>query len=90
MTTEAPKGLGAALGALIAIALASIALVLSGGEHVGKKTIHGDNDLPPIAQGRQYLTLCICDGSMHRGRFALRGSRRRAASQPGWVGNGRR
>jgi hypothetical protein len=27
--------------------------VLSGGEHVGKKTIHGDNDLPPIAQGRQ-------------------------------------
>ena len=53
MTTEAPKGLGAALGALIAIALASIALVLSGGEHVGKKTIHGDNDVPPIAQGRQ-------------------------------------
>jgi hypothetical protein len=53
MTTEAPKGLGAALGALIAIVLASIALVLSGGEHVGKKTVHGDNDLPPIAQGRQ-------------------------------------
>ena len=53
MTTEAPKGLGASLGALIAITLAAIALaffLLSGGD---KKTVHGDKDLPPIAQGQR-------------------------------------
>jgi hypothetical protein len=33
--------------------LATIALALSGGEHVGKKMVHSDNDLPPIAQGQQ-------------------------------------
>jgi hypothetical protein len=40
-----PKGLGAPLGALIAIALAAIALaffLLSGGD---KKTVHGDNQV---------------------------------------------
>jgi hypothetical protein len=53
MTTEAPKGLGISLGALIAITLAAIALaffLLSGGD---KKTVHGDKDLPPIAQGQR-------------------------------------
>jgi hypothetical protein len=40
--------LGALLGALIAIAFA---FFLSGGEHVGKKTVHGDDDLPPVATG---------------------------------------
>ena len=45
---RAPKGLGAALGALMAIALAFF--LFSGGD---KKTVHGDNDLPPIAQGQR-------------------------------------
>jgi hypothetical protein len=45
---RAPRGLGAALGALIAIALAFF--LLSGGD---KKTVHGDRDLPPIAQGQR-------------------------------------
>ena len=49
---RAPNGqLGALLGGLIAIAFA--VFLLNGGEHVGKKTIHGDNDLPPVAQGQQ-------------------------------------
>ncbi len=38
--------LGAVLGALIAAALAIF--LLSGGEHFGKTTIHGDADLPPV------------------------------------------
>ena len=43
-----PTGtLGAILGALIAVALAIF--LLSGGEHVGKKTVNSDADLPPIA-----------------------------------------
>jgi hypothetical protein len=45
---RAPKGLGAALGALMAIALAFF--LFSGGD---KKTVHGDKDLPPIAQGQR-------------------------------------
>ena len=40
---------GVLLGALAAIAIAFF--LLSGGEHVGKKTVHGDNDLPPVARG---------------------------------------
>ena len=49
---RAPNGkLGALLGALIAIALAFF--LLNGGEHVGKKTVNSDNDLPPVAQGQQ-------------------------------------
>ena len=45
-----PTGkLGVALGALIAIAAA--VYLLSGGEHVCKKTVNSDNDLPPIASG---------------------------------------
>lgn len=42
--------LGAILGALIALALA--VFLLNGGEHVGKKTVNGDDDLPPIASGK--------------------------------------
>ena len=43
--------LGAMLGAVIAVALAIF--LLSGGEHVGKKTVSSDADLPPIAQGNK-------------------------------------
>jgi hypothetical protein len=39
--------LGAILGALIAVALA--VFLLNGGEHVGKKTVNSDADLPPVA-----------------------------------------
>jgi len=46
-----PTGtLGAILGTLIAVALAIF--LLSGGEHVGKKTVNSDADLPPIAEGK--------------------------------------
>jgi hypothetical protein len=47
---RAPNGrLGAILGALLAVALA--VFLLNGGEHMGKKTVNGDDDLPPIAPG---------------------------------------
>ena len=39
-----------ALGALIAVALA--VFLLNGGEHVGKKTVKSDADLPPVATGQ--------------------------------------
>jgi len=46
-----PTGaLGAILGALIVVALGIF--LLSGGEHVGKKAINSDADLPPIAAGK--------------------------------------
>jgi hypothetical protein len=46
----APNGrLGALLGALLAVALA--VFLLNGGEHLGKKSVSSDADLPPIAQG---------------------------------------
>jgi hypothetical protein len=41
--------LGALLGALIAVAVA--VFLLNGGEYFGKKTVKGDEDLPPVAQG---------------------------------------
>jgi hypothetical protein len=41
--------LGAVLGVLIAVAVAGF--LLNGGEHLGKKTVAGDDDLPPVAQG---------------------------------------
>ena len=41
---------GAILGALIALAVA--VFLLNGGEHLGKKAVHGDEDLPPVAQGQ--------------------------------------
>jgi hypothetical protein len=48
---RAPKGkLGVMLGALIAIA--AVVFLLNGGEHVGKKTVNSDNDLPPVASGQ--------------------------------------
>ena len=44
---RAPNGkLGALLGALIAIALA--VFLLNGGENLGKKSVNGDDDLPPV------------------------------------------
>jgi hypothetical protein len=47
---RAPNGrLGALLGALLAVAFA--VFLLTGGEHLGKKTVSSDDDLPPIAQG---------------------------------------
>ena len=42
--------LGAIFGAVIAVALAIF--LLSGGEHVGKKTVNSDADLPPVAEGK--------------------------------------
>jgi hypothetical protein len=45
----ASKGKLALLGALLAVALA--VFLLNGGEHLGKKTVSSDADLPPIAQG---------------------------------------
>jgi hypothetical protein len=42
--------LGAALGALLALALA--VFLLSGGEHFGKKTVNSDADLPPVATAK--------------------------------------
>jgi hypothetical protein len=48
---RAPNGkLGALLGAVIAIAFAFF--LLNGGEHVGKKTVNSDADLPPVATGQ--------------------------------------
>jgi hypothetical protein len=48
---RAPIGtLGAILGALMALAFA--VFLLNGGEHVGKKTVNSDADLPPIAAGK--------------------------------------
>src|SRR5258708_5317046 len=40
----------AILGALIAVAFA--VFLLNGGEHVGKKTVKSDADLPPVATGQ--------------------------------------
>jgi hypothetical protein len=37
------------IGALIAAVVAI--LLLNGGEYVGKKTVNGDDDLPPVATG---------------------------------------
>lgn len=42
---------GIVLGALFAVV--AIAFVLSGGSLGGKKTIDGDEDLPPVAMGAQ-------------------------------------
>ena len=48
---RAPNGkLGAVLGLLIA--LAAIVFLLNGGEHVGKKMVTTDDDLPPVAAGQ--------------------------------------
>jgi len=54
---ETLKTMGAALDtawqsfpALIAVTFA--VFLLNGGEHVGKKTVKGDADLPPVATGQ--------------------------------------
>jgi hypothetical protein len=41
--------LGAILGAVIAAAV--LIFLLTGGEHVGKRTVNSDDDLPPVATG---------------------------------------
>jgi hypothetical protein len=41
--------LAAIIGVVVALAL--VVIFVSGGEHVGKKTINSDADLPPIATG---------------------------------------
>jgi hypothetical protein len=46
-----PHGtLGAALGALLAVAIAIF--LLSGGEYFGKRTVNSDADLPPVATAK--------------------------------------
>jgi hypothetical protein len=40
---------GAILGGLVALAV--LVLVLSGGSLTGKKTVQGDQDLPPVTTG---------------------------------------
>ena len=40
---------GAILGAVIAVAV--ILFLLNGGEHIGKKSVNSDADLPPVATG---------------------------------------
>jgi hypothetical protein len=48
---RAPNGkLVVIIGALIAVAL--VVFLLTGGEHVGKKTVNSDADLPPVATGQ--------------------------------------
>ena len=42
--------LGVIIGALIAVAL--VVFLLTGGEHVGKRTVNSDADLPPVATGQ--------------------------------------
>jgi hypothetical protein len=43
---ESNGNLGAFLGALLAVALA--VFMINGGEHLGKKTVNSDADLPPV------------------------------------------
>jgi hypothetical protein len=42
-------GVGLVLGALVAVA--AFAFIVTGGTFGGKKTIDGDEDLPPVATG---------------------------------------
>jgi hypothetical protein len=45
-----PKGnLGIILGAIVTAA--AVIFLVSGGEHFGKKSVKGDEDLPPVASG---------------------------------------
>jgi hypothetical protein len=46
---RATAKLAAIIGVVIALAL--VVIFVSGGEHVGKKTINSDADLPPVATG---------------------------------------
>jgi hypothetical protein len=42
-------GIGLMLGALVAVA--AFAFIVTGGTYGGKKTVDGDEDLPPVATG---------------------------------------
>ena len=42
--------LGVIIGGVIAVAV--VVFLLNGGEHMGKKTVNSDNDLPPVATGQ--------------------------------------
>lgn len=42
-------GIGLMLGALVAVA--AFAFIITGGTLGGKKTVDGDDDLPPVATG---------------------------------------
>ena len=42
-------GIGLMLGALVAVA--AFVFIVTGGSYGGKKTIDGDEDLPPVATG---------------------------------------
>jgi hypothetical protein len=49
-TMEKQKGgIGLMLGALVAVA--AFAFIVTGGTYGGKKTVDGDEDLPPVATG---------------------------------------
>src|SRR5262249_514261 len=74
--------LGAILGALIAVAFAIF--LLSGGEHVGKKTVNSDADLPPFARGKgkkQKFARGTPRDATRRGR---RAGRLRVVRRGGW------
>ena len=47
---ESTGKLGLFLGSLVAIA--AVLILLSGGEHLGKQSVRGDDDLPPVATAR--------------------------------------
>jgi hypothetical protein len=42
-------GIGIVVGAIVAAA--AFVFIVTGGDYGGKKTIDGDDDLPPVAQG---------------------------------------
>jgi hypothetical protein len=49
-TMEKQKGgIGLMLGALVAVA--AFVFIVTGGNYGGKKTVDGDEDLPPVATG---------------------------------------
>jgi hypothetical protein len=49
---KTPNGkLGVILGVLVAIV--AVAFLLNGGEYLGKTTIKGDDDLPPVTSSQR-------------------------------------
>jgi len=49
---KTPTGkLGVILGVLVAIV--AVAFLFNGGEHVGKTTVKGDADLPPVTSSQR-------------------------------------
>ncbi len=51
MAQHEPKSglFGLLLGGIVAVA--AVLFILSGGDLGGKKTVEGDKDMPPVAQG---------------------------------------